>query len=362
MPVTMNDIARAAGVTRQAVASVLNSNGAKKVSDSTRQRILQIADELKYIPNQAARQLKGVSNRTIGVYGAPYAQIQEQTYFNELSIILDRQGYNLITSYGLNDEAAGRAIRELLGKRIDGIIITTQSNPLQECGLSGMVPSVFTPPGWIEGADIYIDHAAGTAEAAEYLIKQGCRKALFITSMLCKDICSNSNREKYEGLRRVFSQYGKEPDILTVNECGGKSDILLARLREIAPDVIFCSNDYYAGRLISTLIHAGIRIPEDLKIVGYDGLAFCDLCAVPLATVIQPIRKRAEATAQLLQERINDKIVRSKSANIAIKPYFYPSKSCAAENRMLDIFPQYDSFTSLEMNWNRNLYPEDLLI
>ncbi len=362
MPVTMNDIAQAAGVTRQAVAAALNPKGTSKVSEAMRQRILKIADNLNYIPNQAARHLKGVSNHTIGVYGAPYAQVQEQTYFNELSVALDRHGYNLITSYGMNDEAADRAVRELLGKRIDGIIITTQYNPLAGSGLDGMIPSVFSPPGRIEGADIYIDHAAGNSQAAEYMLQCGCKKGVYIAPAFDKSIFGNPNREKYEGLLRVFKKHGCPLEILTIEECAGEAETLLRKLRRMAPDVLFCSNDYYAGRLISALTGAGFKIPEELKIVGYDGLSFCDFCAVPLATVIQPTLKRAEATAELLLKRIAGKICQAEPANIAIAPYFYPSRSCAAENRTLEIFPLYDSFSSLEMTWNKNPYPKDLLL
>lgn len=362
MSVTMNDIARAAGVTRQAVAAALNPKGTSKVSETMRRRILKIADDLNYIPNQAARHLKGVSNRTIGVYGAPYAQVQEQTYFNELSVALDRHGYNLVTSYGMDEDAAGRAVRELLGKRIDGIIITTQYNPLKEPGLSGVVPSVFSPPGRIEGADIYIDHAAGTARAAEYFMKQGCRRGLFVLPAPDRTIFGNPNREKYEGLLRTFKKYGARLHTLAIEDHGGKADVLVRQIRKLGPDVIFCSNDYYAGRLISTLTAAGVKIPEELKVVGYDGLAFCDFCAVPLGTVIQPVLKRAEATARLLLERIKEKNCAAEPAGIGIEPYFYPSKSCGAENKMLELYPIYNSFSSLELTWNENPYPDKLLV
>ena len=167
MPVTMNDIARTAGVSRQAVAAALNPKGTSKVSEKMRNRILHIAKLLNYIPNQAARHLKGVANHTIGVYGAPYAYVEEQTYFNELSQAFDRHGYNLITSYGINKEAAERAVRDLLGKGIDGLIITTAYNPLAESGLRTLIPSVFCPPAVppvISGEVI----TAETVKALEY--------------------------------------------------------------------------------------------------------------------------------------------------------------------------------------------------
>lgn len=355
MPVTMNDIARTAGVSRQAVAAALNPKGTSKVSEKMRNRILHIAKLLNYIPNQAARHLKGVANHTIGVYGAPYAYVEEQTYFNELSQAFDRHGYNLITSYGINKEAAERAVRDLLGKGIDGLIITTAYNPLAESGLRTLIPSIFCPPARIENADIFIDHAAGTFLAAEHLLKQCCQKGVYLSSFHNKSIFSNPGREKFDGLKKAFEQYGKPLSALTVEECNGKAEEIIRRLKKLAPDVIFCCNDYFAGRLISALLMHGIRVPEEIKVIGYDGLALCDLCAVPLATVIQPIRKKAELTVELMLKRIEAGDSDSEPARTAVTPYFYPSASCGAENEMLKEFPIYDDRPSLEMTWTQSL-------
>lgn len=356
MSVTMNDIARAAGVSRQAVAAALNPKGTSKVSEKMRNRILHIAKLLNYIPNQAARHLKGMANYTIGLYGAPYAYVQEQTYFNELSMAFDRHGYNLITSYGMNKEAAERAVRGLLGKGIDGMIVTTQYNPLLESGLHSLIPSVFCPPARIENADVFIDHATGMFHAAEYLLKRGCNKGVFLPPLLDKSIFSSPGNEKYEGLQRAFKQYGKELCLLTVEECSGKADVLAARLKKLAPDAVFCSNDYFAGRLVSTLLEHGFRIPEEVKVIGYDGLALCDLCAVPLATVIQPIRRKAELTAELLLKRIREGNTEAPAEQIAVEPYFYPSASCGEPSRLLGEFPLYDDRPSLEMTWTEYFF------
>ena len=96
-------------------------------------------------------------------------------------------------------------------------------------------------------------------------------------------------------------------------------------------------------------------MPEEIKVIGYDGLALCDLCAVPLATVIQPIRKKAELTVELMLKRIEAGDSDSEPARTAVNPYFYPSASCGAENEMLKEFPIYDDRPSLEMTWTQSL-------
>ena len=354
MPATMNDIARVAGVSRQAVAAALNPGGTSKVSEKMRNRILHIAKLLNYIPNQAARHLKGVANHTIGVYGAPYAYAAEQTYFNELCQAFDRRGYNLITSYGISMEAAGYAVRNLLEKGIDGLIVTTAYNPLS-AGLSSLIPSVFCPPARMENADIFIDHAAGMFLAAEHLLKRGCRKGIYLLPSRSRSVFSSPDREKCAGLRKAFDQYGKEFSTLTLEECSGKAAVLVDRLKQLAPDAVFCCNDYFAGRLIGTLLAHGIKVPEEIKVVGYDGLSFCDLCAIPLATVIQTIRKKAELTVELLLRRMTAGDTRAEPAMCAVKPYFQPSASCGEQNERLELFPIYDDQLSLEMMWEQNL-------
>lgn len=81
MSVTMKEIANIAGVSRQAVAAVLSGSGSSRVSSTTRERIRHLAASLHYIPNGRAQSLKGAGNRTIGVYGVPYASVLEQCFF-----------------------------------------------------------------------------------------------------------------------------------------------------------------------------------------------------------------------------------------------------------------------------------------
>lgn len=352
MPVTMKEIAAIAGVSRQAVAAALDDIGTSKVSAATREKIREIARRMNYFPNVSARRLKGAASMTIGIYGVPYASVLSQCLFNEMSVFLDRRGYNLMASYGMNEDTAEHAVRGLIAKGVDGLIVTTQYNPVSMWKLSAL-PSVFVPPGLIEGSDVCVDHAAGTAQAVKALLKKGRKKFIFLNAE-DDGIFGIPNMEKYRGFSETLAKAGIEGRLLPLKECGGNTDKLTEIIKEISPDAIFCSNDYFAGRIIAVLTAGGVKIPEDVMVVGYDGLSLCDLCAVPLSTIVQPIRKMAETTVELLLERIKNKTTNHVPADIRLEPVFYPSASTGDVGRKWKDLPVSDYYSNLEANWGGN--------
>ena len=153
MPVTMKEIAKIAGVSQPAVSAALSSKGTTKVSEEMRRKILRIAEELNYMPNNAAQRLRGRATRTIGIFGVPYVSVLTQALMLDISLELEKLNYNLLTCYGDGEDAAVSAVRELVGKGIDGLIITTDFNPLEHFR-TPPVPYVFCPPYQLDGFDV----------------------------------------------------------------------------------------------------------------------------------------------------------------------------------------------------------------
>ena len=354
MAFTMKDIAKIAGVSRQAVAAALSDVGTSKVSEKTREHVRSIAEKLHYVPNQSAMRLNGCSSYTIGIYGVPYVSVLEQSLFQELSVVLSQYGYNLIASYGMGEKAAEQAIRKMMSHGVDGIIVTTQDNPMTQFELDN-VPYVFCPPAEVKGFDVAVDHAAGTREAMKNLVAAGKKSAAFLAPTFMGSIYEEPNRQKYQGIVEGLQEIGVTPSILTVEECGGEGAIIVERLRQMAPDVLFCSNDYFAGRMLQLLLASGIRVPNDMMVVGYDGISFCDMCAVPLSTIVQPVQKRAEKAVELLLERIRTGNKSPSPAGIRLPSYYYPSASCGINNDKIKKLPLYNSFSILEANWENRL-------
>lgn len=354
MPVTMKEIAKIAGVSQPAVSAALSSKGTTKVSEEMRRKILRIAEELNYMPNNAAQRLRGRATRTIGIFGVPYVSVLTQALMLDISLELEKLNYNLLTCYGDGEDAAVSAVRELVGKGIDGLIITTDFNPLEHFR-TPPVPYVFCPPCQLDGFDVAIDRASGIADAFAALQKKGCRRAGYATLSVRDLALKHPNREKYDGIVASLNRYRMEVDreaVILLNHYHGDAEKIVRKIRSLHLDVLFCSNDYIACRLMASLLRWGVRIPEDLKLVGYDGLSLCDIAPVPLATVVQPNSLFAENIVRLLMKRIAAKQLSPEPEGILLHSYFYPSESCGFANPHLDTLEfAGDTFSTLELNW-----------
>ena len=256
MPVTMKEIAKIAGVSQPAVSAALSSKGTTKVSEEMRRKILRIAEELNYMPNNAAQRLRGRATRTIGIFGVPYVSVLTQALMLDISLELEKLNYNLLTCYGDGEDAAVSAVRELVGKGIDGLIITTDFNPLEHFR-TPPVPYVFCPPCQLDGFDVAIDRASGIADAFAALQKKGCRRAGYATLSVRDLALKHPNREKYDGIVASLNRYRMEVDreaVILLNHYHGDAEKIVRKIRSLHLDVLFCSNDYIACRLMASLL------------------------------------------------------------------------------------------------------------
>ena len=363
MAVTMKEIARLAGVSQPAVSAALNAVGTTRVSAAVRARILRIARELDYIPNSAAQRLKGSKTRTIGIYGVPYVSVLTQSMMLNLSLELAAVGYNLLSCYGETEEASFRAIKELVGKGIDGLIITTAENHILKFK-NPPVPYVYSPPWQMPGFDFAVDHASGTLLGAENLIEAGCRRIGFVC-MRNREVFTGGahhvSLEKLSGVRAAMKEHGLEmPDdyILTHESCQYSASSLAKRVKELRLDGLICANDYLAARLMIPLAQAGIDIPEALKIIGYDGLSICDFTPVPLATIVQPMIRLSELSVQTLLARIKSHTLRPEPCKQLLKPVFYPNESCGKIAENADQLFSTNTFSTIELNAKLNKMPK----
>lgn len=350
MAVTLKNIAEKVGVSRQAVAAALSLSGSGRVSPELKKRILQVAHEMNYVPNQAARRLKGAPIRSIGLYGAPFASVLTQGYINMISEELNRHSYDMLTNYGFSEEGGEYAVRKLMAKGVDGIIVTTQENPLAKIK-DLAVPYVYCPYAIVEGFDLVVDHRNGMYQAGKVIIGKGRKHLCFLSTVESAGIHAQPSREKFCGIQQAASELGAEVSSLYVAACNGEAGKIIEEIRAKKIDAIFCCNDYFAGRMEQVLLSAGFRIPEDVMIIGYDGLSLCDLCPVPLTTIVQPIREFASRTVEILLKRIEQREQQRHPMEIKLQPYYYPSFSTGDENKKLEQLPMFNSFNTLEYTW-----------
>ena len=301
----LEDVAAAAGVSKTTVSRVLNHRG--YLSEKTIAKVQKAMQELDYRPNIIARQLYKQRTDLVGMIFPTV----DNPFFSQLEAEMERQlyrnGYKVLIGNSQNDPA-----KELLTHQVDGLIVGTQNR-----GLIGYqhanLPVVAIDQ--VVGKNIPVvssDNYQGGLLATQRLLDDGCRHIIHTNGPLGLDTPTQKRREAYEHLMTKNNlpaiTYHLDFNISTIDK-----ERVFRRIFEEHPEVdgIFAANDTDASTIINLASEYGKRIPEDLKIVGYDGSNVTRLLLPGLTTIQQPIDEMADLAVQLLQARINGQNVKS---------------------------------------------------
>ncbi len=312
MAARMKDIAEDLGVSLMTVSKALRLHS--DISEQTRERVLRRARELDFQPNLIARSL--VTRRTYLV-GVVIPDLMH-SFFAEVATGLSRRlaphGYQtVVANSDENAELEGSQIEMLLSRHVDGLVIASaQENwqsrmpgPLRE----GKIPYVLIDrmPD-MAGID-YVgtrDEEVG-ALATEHLIQQGCRRVALI-----RGPGTPNARRRLQGYAETLAKHRRALDLnyVAVGGCDDEGGYRAARqllgLKQ-PPDGIFCHNDPIAAGAIKAILEAGLRVPQDIAIIGAGNVRYSDLLRVPLSTIDQGSTKIGETAAEFLMESFNSK-------------------------------------------------------
>ena len=307
---TVKDVAKRAGVSAMTVSRVLNGTG--HVSDTTREKVRQAAQELQYFGNSVARSLRMNSTHTLGVVLSDSSEMVTSKVLRGIQDEAAEHGYTLITAN--TDRHAGaeqRAIETLLSKQIDGIILVApllySSGEIQWLKKLSM-PFVMLMRSSEDGTvdTVMNDNLHGGYLQVQHLISRGCRRFFFLT---IED--SLSARIRMDGARKALLDNGIGQDAVQVVEikhdlASGyeKTKEYLDRLRGC--DALVCGCDTIAIGAMRALHEAGVAIPDEIRVMGYDGIDIGNYLAVPLSTVAQPFYEIGTEGARMLLMRLND--------------------------------------------------------
>ncbi len=350
MSVTMKDIAMLAGVSQQAVSAAFSGKGSSKVSASKREKILKIAAELNYVPNTTAQALAGGQTKAVGIV-ASLDMGWHQQLVSEICMLLTSRGYKTLTSHcGHSISCATNSLAELVSRGVDGVIIlSSESNNELKNRLN--LPYVFGSHSNKGGYDVGVNNELTGYLGTRHLLEHGHKKVMFLCVM------DNLGNVRIQGWRRAHLEAGIEPDdelILLLRDIDGRIDKLLEFIKKHKISAIFGSNDYVAAKTMYALIRHGIRVPEDIALIGCDGYSFTEFCPVPLTTIIQPIRPQAMAIVDLLLERIENKKIKTELANINIAPHLWTGRSCGCRKEDFTELYRINTLPSLEKNLKLN--------
>lgn len=297
---TIREVAKLAGVSPATVSRVMN--GTANVDDDKKNRVLEAIEKTGFQPNQLARALFKNSSRLVGLI-VPNI---DNPFFSELARKIEeeafKRGYQIVLcSSGNNSDKELSNIRMLSRMKADGIILITNGEHTGKMIKETDLPVVVVDRHMTDGGEIaYIesDHYTGGVLATEHLYECGCRKIVCLRGP--QEYASG--RLRFKGYQDVCRKYGLEEmyiDTAYTFEAGLKSaELLLKKYPEA--DGIFAANDIVAISTYKVLKNHKIKVPKDVKLVGFDDIRFSSLVTPELTTIRQPIGKMGELAVDII--------------------------------------------------------------
>lgn len=332
MSTTMQDVAREAGVSINTVSRALNDK--PDVNADTKKRILEIADRLDYVPNFLAKGLVTKNTRTIGVIVSDNANPFFARIIKGIEDCARGRGYNIILCNTDEDyEREQEAVRLLRQRRVDGFLITLTSTREKRTHIWELkrleIPFVLLNRHIDDLMTDYVitDNIYGGYVAVRHLIRSGHKRIGYISGPL--EI--SSAKERLQGYKKALLESNVEFDNSLVRvsnlkmEDGYRVTQELLGLRD-NPTAIFAYSDFLAIGALKAIEEADLNIPEDIALVGYDDIEFCEFLGVPLTTVRQPRYRIGQEGASILINRIERKSSEDLD-QIILKPELVVRKS-----------------------------------
>ena len=303
---TMEDVAARAGVSRALVSLVMRNS--PKVSDARRSAVLRAAKELGYQPHVMARSLASRTSTVLGVMvndlrNAFFADIVE-----ELDSAAQAAGFDLILNTGgRSPTREWNALHNLLSFRPAGIILLSPVVPASAIQVAARQCPVVLVSRTARASTVDTvndDGEAGSALAVDHLVGLGHRRIAHLDGGAAAGAA-----QRRRGFETAMRRHGLEPIVVRSEhtDIGGENavrELLAAYARPDLPTGLVSGNDFNAVGAISALEEAGLRVPEDVSVVGYDNTSLAALRHLSLTTVDQPRKDMARLAFESLIERV----------------------------------------------------------
>ncbi|TGP21944.1 MULTISPECIES: substrate-binding domain-containing protein [unclassified Mesorhizobium] len=331
---TIADVARYAGVSVATVSHVMNRT--RHVEPETAERVRAAITALRYSPNSLARSLRRGETKTIGLllpdnsnpfFASVARQIEDAGFVAGYTVIL-------CNSDG-SAEKEERYLSVLMAKQIDGLIFAGSSDHARVfASLSAAVPAVLLDREIhsVNVDSVLVDHDHGGYLAGRHLVGLGHKRIGVIGGP--RD--SSSSPARLRGFTRALEEAGLAlPPSSVVDSdyhfAGGR--LAMERLLEQAPEItaVFACNDLMAMGAITALRSRGLRVPDDMSLIGFDDIPYAVTTWPPLTTIAQPVEKIGTRAVSLLLERVVEP--EAPSRREVLTPVLVERESCAAARR-----------------------------
>lgn len=312
--VTIQDIAQKAQVSPSTVSRVLSGNA--PVSAVKREAVLAAIDELDYRPNVFAQSLASGQSLTIGVVTQNFGNSFYDGILLGILQGLESTPYSAIFGDGRWQTAVEqRALQTLIDRQVDGLIVVGGLIPEDiMADFAQQTPLIVAAreiPGMLDHC-LYVDNKQAAYQATRYLLDMGHRHIAHVTASIYHDSPVPDIYQRYLGYQQALAEAGLEPEskLVVEGDMSRQSGLLaLAKLmeRERPFTAIFAANDQMAAGLRLGLHRRGLRVPEDVSLIGFDDEPTTAYLTPPLTTVRQPAVELGQAAAQAIIDLINGK-------------------------------------------------------
>jgi DNA-binding LacI/PurR family transcriptional regulator len=332
MPVTIRELASAAGVSIATVSRVLN-NKPHPVGEETRRRILALADTMGYRPNLAARSLRTERSSTIGIITDNIDSPHTTMMVRGIQDRVKEDGYIcVIISADWDPKNEREAIHDLASRAIDGIIFAeTWHRSANEILELSNKPFVFVHRQFPSAHPYSVtpDEIYGARLATSHLLGLGHRRIGYING----PVEFYASADRLHGYQEELAAHGLTFDASLVargdwqvaSGYGAMTELLAAGPR---PTAVFAGNDLMAAGAMYAIFDAGMRVPQDLAVVGYDNRDIARIFRPSLTTVTLPLYDMGRASAQILLDLLSGQ--EEPGAEIKIRGRLIIRESCGA--------------------------------
>ncbi|HHW08930.1 MAG TPA: LacI family transcriptional regulator [Firmicutes bacterium] len=306
---TIEHVAQLAGVSTATVSRVLN--GSSRVKEATARRVLECARLLNYKPNMLAASLRRRQTSVVGVLVADSANLFLTSVVHSIEKALREKGYHVILCNTQNDPLIeAQQIHLLLQRKVDGFIISVAQEKGRHLDVlrNSRVPRVFVNrwPVDVEGPVILADHRQAMEKIVAHLVSKGHERIGF----LCNVAGYSTGRERLEAFKDALASRGLPCDPTTFQIIESERRLTADAVRRILevedpPTALIAGGFYTTLDMMSGLQKLGIKIPEELSVVGYDDHEWTSLLTPPLTVICQPAEQMGRLAAVKLLELIN---------------------------------------------------------
>jgi DNA-binding LacI/PurR family transcriptional regulator len=323
--VVMADVAKASAVSMQTVSRVLN--GSAGVQAAKKARVLKAVQELGYHPNLAARTLASSRSGVIGVLIAGHAHFGMVDTLMAVEAAAREAGYYVViaTEERARPELVRDAYVYLQRRQVECVVVLAESGRIVPViqGVHERTPTVLVLAGQrvLDGiSTVSIDQVAGGRMAAEHLTECGYRDILHLTG----DLKWQDAIDRLKGFRAFCREVGIDPRVVE-GRSWDPAEGYRAGLEILAggkPRAVFAGNDHLALGLLHAISEAGLRVPEDIAVIGFDDVLGAAWYAPPLSSVRQDFRAIGENAIDLVADLIDGKEPRNVHIAAEVVPRF----------------------------------------